>query len=135
MKILQLTFQHRSPYMKLLLATVTYIAIKERVTCIIAIETIMYIMHCRKSHLHNSIETTICIITKKIVNHIFPAETATCIYLVETYNCIIAIETVTCIISTERSTNIPVIESNTSDYTQMQQALSPAQLPLNVSVA
>ena len=33
--------------------TVTYIAVKERVTCIITIETVMYIMHCRKSHLHN----------------------------------------------------------------------------------
>ena len=39
--------------MKLLLETVTYIAIKERVTCIIAMETFMCIMHCRKYHLHN----------------------------------------------------------------------------------
>ena len=39
--------------MKLLLETVTYIAIKERITCIIAMETVMYIMHCRKYHLHN----------------------------------------------------------------------------------
>ena len=31
----------------------TYIAIKERLTCIITIETVMCIMHCRKYHLHN----------------------------------------------------------------------------------
>ena len=39
--------------MKLLLGTVTYIAIKERITCIITMETVMCIMHCRKYHLHN----------------------------------------------------------------------------------
>ena len=33
--------------------TVTYIAVKERVTCVITTETVMCIMHCRKSHLHN----------------------------------------------------------------------------------
>ena len=43
----------RERNMKLLLETVTYIAIKERVTCIIAIETVMCIMHYRKYHLHN----------------------------------------------------------------------------------
>ena len=45
--------------MKLLLETVVYIAV--RVTCIITIETVMYIMHCKNttcmiitaSHLHN----------------------------------------------------------------------------------
>ena len=36
-----------------LLGTVTYIAIKERLACIITIETVMYIMHCRKKHQHN----------------------------------------------------------------------------------
>ena len=39
--------------MKLLLETFTYVAIKERVTCIITIETVMYIVHCRKYHPHN----------------------------------------------------------------------------------
>ena len=87
--------------MKLLLETVTYITIKERVTsenttCIIATET------------------PICIITLRIVIHIFAAETATCIYAADTSNCIIATETVTCIVVTERSTNIPVTESITS---------------------
>ena len=43
----------RERNMKLLLETVTYIAIKERVTCIITMETIMCIMYCRKYHLHN----------------------------------------------------------------------------------
>ena len=36
-----------------LLETVTYIAIKERLVCIITIETVMCIMHFRKYHLHN----------------------------------------------------------------------------------
>ena len=35
----------REKNMKLLLETVTYIAIKERVTCINAMETVMCIMH------------------------------------------------------------------------------------------
>ena len=39
--------------MKLLLETVTYIAIKERFTHIITIETATCIMHHRKYHLHN----------------------------------------------------------------------------------
>ena len=41
----------RERNMKLLLET--YIAIKVRVTRIIAMETVMCIMHCRKYHLHN----------------------------------------------------------------------------------
>ena len=43
----------RERNMKLLLETVTYIAIKERVTCIITIETVTCIMHKRKYHLHH----------------------------------------------------------------------------------
>ena len=39
--------------MKLLLETATYIAIKERVPCIITMETVMCIMHSRKYYLHN----------------------------------------------------------------------------------
>ena len=38
---------------KLSYKTITYIAIKERVTCIITIETVKCTMHCRKYHLHN----------------------------------------------------------------------------------
>ena len=75
---------------KLLLETVTYIAIKER---------------------HP--ETPICIITIKIVTHMFAAEIVSYICAAETSNCMTATETVTCIIVTGRSTNIPVIESNT----------------------
>ena len=43
----------RERNMKLLPETVTYLVIKERVTCIFTIETVMWIMHYRKSHLHN----------------------------------------------------------------------------------
>ena len=52
----------REKNIKLLLETVAYIAIKERLTCIITLDTVTYIMHCRKydllnykrdSHLHN----------------------------------------------------------------------------------
>ena len=43
----------RERNVKLLLETVTYVAIKERVTCIITLDTVMCIMHCRKYHLHS----------------------------------------------------------------------------------
>ena len=43
----------RERNLKLLLETVTYIAITETVTSIITIETVMCIIHCRKYHLHN----------------------------------------------------------------------------------
>ena len=84
--------------------------IKERLACIVTIKTVMCIMHCRKYHLHTAYatETSICIITTKIVTYIFAAETVTCICAAKTYNWIIATETVTCIIATERSTSIPV---------------------------
>ena len=55
-------------------------------------------------------QTLICIITIKIVAHMFAAEALTCICA---DNCITTTETVTCIIVTERSANIPVTESNT----------------------
>ena len=103
----------RKRNMELLHETVTYIAIKERLTYIITIETVMCIMHCRKYHLHNCTETPICIITIKIVIHIFVAEIVICIYAAETYNCTMATETVTCIIATERCTHIPVTERST----------------------
>ena len=86
----------RERNMKLLLETVTYIAIKERVTCIITMETVMCIMHCRKYHPHNCNRD--CIIIIKIVIRIFAAETVTCICAAETSNCIIATETVTYIL-------------------------------------
>ena len=65
----------RERNIKLLLETATHIAVTEMVTCIITIETVMHIMHCRKYHLHNcSRDSPICIITIKVVTHIFAAE-------------------------------------------------------------
>ena len=90
----------RERNMKLLPETVTYLAIKERVTCIITIETLMCIMHYRKYHLHNCSRDFHLHNYNKIVTHIVAAETVTV--------------TVICIIGTERSTNISVIESTTS---------------------
>ena len=87
--------------MKLLLEIFTYTAMKERLSCIITIETVKCIMHCR---------STICIITIKNVTHIFAAETVTCICAAETSNSITSTETVTCTIA-EKSTNIPVTKS------------------------
>ena len=104
--------------MKLFLETVTYIAIKERVTPIITIETVTCLMHYRKYHLHN------CGRDSNL--HNYAAETVTCICAAETSNCIIATETVTCITATERSTNITVTESTASKPAKMQQKLSPA---------
>ena len=69
-------------------------------------------MHCRY-YLHGWNRDS-CIISIKIVTHIFAAETFTCINAAETSNCIIATETVTCIIATKRSTNINVAESTTN---------------------
>ena len=86
----------RERYMKLLLEIVTYIAIKENTTCIIATEA------------------PICIITINVVAHIVAAETVSCICAAEISNYIIATETATCITAPERSTNIPVTESTTS---------------------
>ena len=87
----------RERNMNLLLETVIYIAIKERVTCIITIETVICIMHCRKYHLHNcNRDIPICIITIKIATRIFATGTVTCICVAEPSNCIIATETVTC---------------------------------------
>ena len=43
----------RESDIKLLLETVTYIATTETVTCKIAIEIVMCIMHCRKYPLHD----------------------------------------------------------------------------------
>ena len=43
----------RERNIKLLLETVTYIATTETITCIITIEIVMFIMHCRKFYLHD----------------------------------------------------------------------------------
>ena len=59
-------------------------------------------------------ETPTCIISIKIVTHIFAADIFTCISVVETFNYIIAIETVTFITATKRFTNISVAESTTN---------------------
>ena len=99
---------------KLLLDTVMYIATTKPATSIITIEIVMCIMHRRKYHLHDWTETPMCIVSTKIITHIFAAETFTCINAAETSNCIIATETVTCIIATKRSTNINVAESTTN---------------------
>ena len=75
----------REKNIKLLLETVNYIAITETVTCIITIETVMYIMHWRKYHLHNcNRDSHLPIITITIVTHIFAVETVTCISAAET---------------------------------------------------
>ena len=59
-------------------------------------------------------ETPTCIISIKIVAHIFAAEIFTGISVAETSNCIIATETVTFIIRTKRYTNLSVAESTTN---------------------
>ena len=59
-------------------------------------------------------EISTCIISIKIVTHIFAADTFTCINGAETSNCIISTETVTCIIATKRSAKINVAESTTN---------------------
>ena len=98
--------------MKLLLETVTYIAIKERVTCIITIETVMCIMHCKNTTCIIATETPICIITVKSATHILAAETVTCISAAEISNCKITTENH--LHNYNRSTNITITESNTS---------------------
>ena len=69
----------RERNMKSLLETVIYTAIKVRVTCIITIETVICIMHCKNTTCIIATETPIYIITVKIATHIFAAETVTCI--------------------------------------------------------
>ena len=110
----------RERNMKLLLETVTEIAMKVRVTWLITIDTVTCIMHCRKYHLHNCNRDPICIIAIKIVTHIFATKAVTCICTVEISNCITATETATCIIVTQRSTNIPVTESTTGKPAKTQ---------------
>ena len=90
----------RKRTIKLRLETDTYIAITETVTCIITIT-----IFCTAENTTCVIATPTCIISKKIVTHIFAAEIS---------NCVIATETVTCIIATKRSTNIFVTKSTTN---------------------
>ena len=107
--------------MNLLLDIVTDIAKKERVFCIITMDTVMCIMHCRKYHLHNcNRDSYLHNYNKNCHPHIC----VTCTCAAENRNCIIATATVTCIIVTERSINIPVTESTTSKPAKMQQMLS-----------
>ena len=88
---------------------------RQRFTCIITIETVMCIMHCKISTCMIATETHTCIISIKMVTYIFAAEIYfTCINTAGTSNCIIATETVTCIIATKRFTNINVAESMTN---------------------
>ena len=106
----------RERNIKLLLEAVTYMATTEIATCIITIEIVMYIMHCRKYHLHDCMIATDSHLQNfnKIVTHIFAAETFTCRSVAEMSNCIIATETVTFITATKRSTNISVAENTTN---------------------
>ena len=110
--------------MNLSLDTVTYIAIKERVTFIITIDTVISIMHCRKYHQHNCSRDSHLDNHIKIVTHIFAAKTITCICAAETSNCITATETVTSITVTEKPNNIQATESTTSKPAKIQQTLS-----------
>ena len=115
----------RERNMKLLLKTVTYTAVKERVTCVITIGTVMCIINCRKYHLQNCNGDSHLHNYNKNCRPIFSAETVTYIGVAETFNyCIIATETVTHIIVIKRSTNILVTESTTSKPAKMQQMLS-----------
>ena len=114
----------RERNMKLLLKTVTYTAVKERVTCVITIGTVMCIINCRKYHLQNCNGDSHLHNYNKNCRPIFSAETVTYIGVAETSNCIIATETVTHIIVIKRSTNILVTESTTSKPAKMQQMLS-----------
>ena len=60
----------RERNMRFLPETVTYIALKDRVSCIIAMETVMCIMHYRKYPLHSSnIPVTESTITKPAKMH------------------------------------------------------------------
>ena len=68
----------RERNMKMLLETITYIAIKESVTCIITKETVMCIMHYKNTTCINATQTLICIIAIKIATHIFTAVTHPC---------------------------------------------------------
>ena len=95
----RLSVRERS--MKSLIETVTYIAIKEGVTCIISIGMVMCIIHCRDSHLRKS--------NKNCHPHIC---------------CITATETAACITVTERFTNMTITESTTSKPAKMQQTSS-----------
>ena len=108
----------RERYMKLLLETFTYIAIKERVTCIITMQTVMRIMLCRKYHLHKCNRDThldnynknchphICCWNRKIYQHTSNRKyhLKTCKNATDVVTCIIAIESVSRIVPTETFT-------------------------------
>ena len=112
------SFRERS--IKLLLESVTCIAVTETLTCILQqkqlcpAESTTWII---------AIETPSCLNTKKIVTHIFDAKTVTCINAAETSYWVIATETATCMIGTETSTNITVTESTTCIVARQPQNL------------
>ena len=74
----------RERNMKLLLETVTYIAMKERIACIITMETVMCIMHCRKYHLHDCNSNSHLHNYNKNFHPHLAAKTVTCICAPET---------------------------------------------------
>ena len=82
--------------------------IKERITCIITIDTVMCIMHCRKYHPHNCNRNVHLHNYNKNCNPHICCRNCHLLCAAKTSNCIIATETVTCIIVPERSNNIPV---------------------------
>ena len=103
----RLPFRQRN--IKLLLETVTYI----RVACIIKMETVICIMHCRKYHLHNY--------NKNCYQHVCcrNCHLHMCCRNFLQHNCNRDKQ-----IITERQTNIQVTESTTSKSAKMQQTLS-----------
>ena len=77
------------------LEIVTSMAIKERIICLITIETVICMMHCRKYHLHNYNRNFHLHNYNNNCHHVFAAETVTCVFVAKTSNCVIATETVT----------------------------------------
>ena len=94
-----------------LLETVTYIAIKERFVCIITIETVMCILHCRKYHLHDCSRNSHLHNCNKNCHPHICCRNCHLHMCSRNFNCIIATETVTCLIATDVITSIIAIES------------------------
>ena len=112
----------RERSMNLLLKAVTYMVTMERATCVITIEIVICIRHCRKYHLHDcNRESYLHNFNKNSPTYLlqtfalaFAAGICTGIIVAKTSNYIIATETVTFITATKRSTNISVTESTTN---------------------
>ena len=119
----QLSISERN--MKLLVQTVTIQSYK-RVACIIIVETVKCIMHCRKYHLHKCNRVSyLHNYNKNCCPYIFlklgftPCKAEQPLRGMETTNSITATEIITWIIAIERSTNIPVTESTISKPTDL----------------